>query len=76
MTINELRNLYRNDQLVEAIIEPASHDGKWIVEFRHCKGGLVLLTDACGEECHYHDIVKASQSAMAVGFQHVRVENA
>lgn len=74
MTINELRNLYRENQLVEAIIEPSVQEGSWIVEFRHARGGLVLLTDAHGEECHYMDLDLASRSAMAVGFQQVRVE--
>ncbi|MDN3608930.1 hypothetical protein ACFFUP_18225 [Vibrio ostreicida] len=74
MTLNELRNLYRENQLVEAIIEPSSQEGAWIVEFRHTRGGLVLLTDAHGQECHYIDIDLASKSAMAVGFRQVRVE--
>ncbi|WP_076589780.1 hypothetical protein [Vibrio ostreicida] len=74
MTLNELRNLYRENQLVEAIIEPSSQEGSWIVEFRHTRGGLVLLTDAHGQECHYIDIDLASKSAMAVGFSQVRVE--
>lgn len=74
MTINELRSLYRDNLLVEAIIEPSSEEGCWIVEFRHTQGGFVLLTDAHGEECHYSDIDKASKSAMAVGFNQVRVE--
>ncbi|WP_428775230.1 hypothetical protein [Vibrio sp.] len=75
MTINELRSLYRENKLVEAIIEPSSQEGQWIVEFRHTKGGLVLLTDAHGEECHYMDLDLASKSAMAVGFQQVRIES-
>ncbi|MGL6262326.1 hypothetical protein [Vibrio sp. WXL103] len=75
MTISELRALYREDQLVEAIIEPSIQEGSWVVEFRHRRGGLVLLTDAHGEECLYEDIDLASKSAMAVGFQQVRVED-
>ena len=74
MTINELRALYRDDQLIEAIIEPSAQEGNWIVEFRHTRGGLVLLTDSHGEECHYGDLDLASKSAMAVGFKQVRVE--
>ncbi|WP_070962872.1 hypothetical protein [Vibrio sonorensis] len=75
MTINELRSLYRDNQLVEAIIEPSAEEGSWIVEFRHARGGFVLLTDAHGEECHYIDLDQASKSAMAVGFKQVRVED-
>ncbi|MFY2510461.1 hypothetical protein ACN3E9_20055 [Vibrio pectenicida] len=74
MTINELRNLYREEQLVEAIIEPSAQEGTWIVEFRHARGGFILLTDVHGEECHYPDLDLASKSAMAVGFTQVRVE--
>ncbi|CAM3203371.1 MULTISPECIES: hypothetical protein [Vibrio] len=75
MTIAELRNLYREKMLVEAIIEPSAHEGSWIVEFRHQAGGFVLLTNASGEECHYADLDLASKSAMAVGFKQVRVES-
>lgn len=74
MTVTELRNLYRDKELVEAIIEPSAQEGTWIVEFRHAKGGFVLLTDVHGEECHYDDLDLASKSAMAVGFQQVRIE--
>lgn len=74
MTINELRSLYRDNQLVEAIIEPSVQEGSWVVEFRHARGGFVLLTDTQGEECQYLDLDLASKSAMAVGFKHVRVE--
>lgn len=75
MTINELRNLYRENQLVEAIIEPSAEEGFWVVEFRHAHGEFLLLTDVHGEECHYRDLNLASKSAMAVGFNQVRVEN-
>ncbi|EGS1997138.1 hypothetical protein QNE95_004131 [Vibrio vulnificus] len=74
MTITELRNLYREKQLVEAIIEPSIQEGAWVVEFRHARGGFVLLTDSHGEERQYQDLDEASKSAMAVGFQQVRVE--
>ncbi|NLS13462.1 hypothetical protein HGP28_11220 [Vibrio sp. SM6] len=74
MTLNELRNLFRENLLVEAVIEPSTQGGAWIVEFRHTRGGFVLLTDCHGEECHYDDLDMASKSAMAVGFQQVRIE--
>ncbi|HAS62137.1 MAG TPA: hypothetical protein DCS35_05895 [Vibrio sp.] len=74
MTINELRALYRENQLVEAIIEPSAEEGLWVVEFRYAQGGFVLLTDVHGEECHYGDLDIASRSAMAVGFSQVRIE--
>jgi hypothetical protein len=74
MTLTELKTLYRENQLVEAIIEPSQQDGSWVVEFRHAHGGLVLLTDSDGEGCLYLDLDVASQSAMAVGFNQVRVE--
>lgn len=74
MTITELRSLYRENQLIEAIIEPSIQDGGWVVEFRHARGGFVLLTDSQGEECQYVDLDVASKSAMAVGFSQVRIE--
>ena len=55
-------------------IEPSAQEGSWIVEFRHARGGFVLLTDSHGEECHYIDVDLASKSAMAVGFKQVRIE--
>lgn len=75
MTLTELRTLYREKLLVEAIIEPSVQEGNWIVEFRHVQGGLVLLTDSQGEGCQYNNLDVASQSAMAVGFNQVRVED-
>ncbi|WPC74417.1 hypothetical protein [Vibrio porteresiae] len=75
MTITELRSLFQDKQLIEAIIEPSTQDGAWIVEFRHQRGGFVLLTDATGSECQYDNLDLASESAMAVGFNQVRVES-
>lgn len=43
MTINELRNLYRENKLVEAIIEPSAEEGFWVVEFRHAHGEFLLF---------------------------------
>jgi len=74
VTIEELQHLYDGNQLIEAIVEPFSEDGKWIVEFKHTKGGFVVMTDSHGEECHYNDINHASRSAMKVGFKQVRIE--
>lgn len=73
MTLTELRHLYRDNELVEAIIEPIN-DGVWGVEFRHVNGGFMPLTDSRGEACHYDDLDSASKFAMAVGFRQVRVE--
>ncbi len=75
MTLTELKGLYRENQLVEAIIEPSAQEGTWIVEFRHSHGGLVLLTDSEGEGRKYYDLDVASESAMAVGFNQVRIED-
>lgn len=74
MTITELKSLYRENQLVEAIIEPSIQDEGWVVEFRHASGGFVLLTDSRGDECQYMDLDVASKSAMEVGFNQVRIE--
>lgn len=75
MTMTELQTLYRDHQLLEAIVEPHSLEGGWIVEFRHQCGELVLLTDDMGEERHYPNAERASQSAMKVGFTQVRIES-
>ncbi len=68
MTINELRHLFRDNQLVEAIIEPSIQEGGWVVEFRHARGGFVCLTDTHGEECLYDDLDTASKSAWQSAF--------
>ncbi|ASA55461.1 hypothetical protein [Vibrio gazogenes] len=75
MTLEELRALYRENLLVEAIVEPFSDNGMWIVEFRHAHGPFILLTDDDGEECHYTNLDMASKSAMDVGFKQVRIES-
>lgn len=49
-TLSELKLMYQEDQLVEAVIEPVIVEDSWIVEFRHVRGGLVLLTDLKGGE--------------------------
>ncbi|MCL9777043.1 thymidylate kinase [Vibrio methylphosphonaticus] len=74
MTITELKHLYHQDLLAEAIIEPSELDGGWVVEFRHKQGGFLMLTDIHGAECQYVDLDKASKSALAVGFSQVRIE--
>lgn len=75
MTIEELQSLYQGNQLLEAIVEPFSEEGKWIVEFKHAEGGIVVMTDLRGEECHYSDVTHAYRSAMEVGFKQVRIES-
>ena len=52
-----------------------AEDEDWIVEFRYSRGGLVLLTDENGKECHYQDVDDASRSALDVGFKQVRIAN-
>ncbi len=74
MTVTELRALYKDNQLIEAIVEPSLQDGQWIIEFKYRKGGFVILTDDHGEECLYSDLDDASKSAMSVGFHQVRIE--
>lgn len=74
MTLAQLRELYQAQQLVEAIIEPSSQEGLWVVEFRYQSGGFVCLTDEHGEECRYVDWDSASHSAIAVGFHQVRID--
>ncbi len=75
MTLEELRTLYRANLLVEAVAEPCAEQGLWSLEFRHVRGGFVLLTDELGEECHYHNLDLVSRSALAVGFKQLRVES-
>ncbi|MDW6091087.1 hypothetical protein [Vibrio rhizosphaerae] len=75
MTLEALRALYLDNLLVEAIVEPCSDNGMWMVEFKHTNDSLIILTDEEGEECHYIDSDLASKSAMEVGFRNVRVES-
>ncbi len=74
-TLSELKLMYQEDQLVEAVIEPVMVEDSWIVEFRHVRGGLVLLTDFKGGEMKYRDLESASKSALAVGFSQVRIND-
>lgn len=74
-TLSELKLMYQEDQLVEAVIESAMVEDTWIVEFRHVHGGLVLLTDMKGGELKYRDLESASKSALAVGFNQVRIND-
>ncbi|GAM65917.1 thymidylate kinase [Vibrio ishigakensis] len=57
--------MYRDQRLVEAIIEPADQEGSYVVEFRDSQGGILALTDLHGEQCHYHDL----DSALRVQWQ-------
>lgn len=74
-TLSELKLMYQEEQLVEAVIEPILVEDSWIVEFRHVRGGLVLLTDFKGGEMKYRDLESASKSALAVGFNQVRIND-
>ncbi|CED72426.1 putative uncharacterized protein [Aliivibrio wodanis] len=74
-TLSELKLMYQEDQLIEAVIEPTMAEGTWIVEFRHIRGGLVLLTDLKGGEMKYRDLESASKSALSVGFNQVRIND-
>ena len=73
MTKTELRALYHQDMLVEAVVEHSLASDDWIVEFRHQRGGLVPLTDVNGVERTFDDADAATDYAMEVGFSHVRV---
>ncbi|MGO2510142.1 MAG: hypothetical protein ACTH6Y_14420 [Vibrio hibernica] len=75
MTVTELQRLYQEHLLVEAIIESSAEENAWIVEFRDSRGGLVLLTDIYGKECHCHDLGDASRLAQKVGFKQVSIAN-
>ena len=55
MTKSELRNLYSQQMLVEAVVEPSLSSDGWIVEF-HARGGLVCLTDGNGIEQCFGDV--------------------
>ena len=73
MTKTELRALYHQDMLVEAVVEHSLLTDAWIVEFRHSRGGFVPLTDISGAERTFDDPDIATDHAMEVGFNQVRV---
>ncbi len=73
VTKTELRYLYNQKMLVEALVEHSFIMDGWIVEFRHQRGGLVPLTDASGIEKTFADPDTATTYAMEVGFSQVRV---
>lgn len=73
MTVEELRVLYHQRVLVEAMVEPSLESEGWVVEFRHASGGIVALTDTEGVECCFDDIDMATENALDVGFHQVRI---
>lgn len=76
MTKSELRTLYSQHMLVEAVVEPSLSCDGWIVEFRHARGGLVPLTDGNGIEQCFGDVDMATENALDVGFHQVRIVEA
>ncbi|KXF80261.1 thymidylate kinase [Enterovibrio coralii] len=76
MTKNELRSLYSQQMLVEAVVEPSLSSDGWIVEFRHARGGLVPLTDGNGIEQCFGDVDMATENALEIGFHQVRIVDA
>ena len=73
MTKTELRDLFYQKMLVEAVVEPSLTSGGWIVEFRHARGGLVPLTDGQGVEQCFQDVDIATENALDIGFHQVRI---
>ncbi len=73
MTKTELRSLYNQDMLVEAVVEHSLLTDAWILEFRHSRGGYVPLTDINGDEQVFEDPDMAMDRAMEIGFNQVRV---
>lgn len=73
MTKSDLRTLYNRDMLVEAVVEHSLLTEGWIVEFRHSRGGLVPLTDSNGTERCFGNLDAASENALDVGFNQVRI---
>ena len=73
MTKNELRALFEDELLIEAVVEHSMlHEG-WILEFRHSRGGMLTLTDFDGTERQFSSIADASDHALEVGFSLVRI---
>jgi hypothetical protein len=74
MTYDEIRTLYQQHQLIEAIAEPTLPDGTWSLAFRDIHGGFIPLSDPYGEAYHYQSLDLVFRSARRVGFEQVRVE--
>ncbi|KKA45120.1 MULTISPECIES: hypothetical protein [Salinivibrio] len=73
MTAEQLRALYRQQLLIEAVVEPSLDSEGWVVECRHTGGGLMALTNAEGIEQCFTDIDQATLNALEIGFQQVRI---
>ncbi|WP_074214099.1 thymidylate kinase [Salinivibrio sp. ES.052] len=73
MTAEQLRALYRQQLLIEAVVEPSLASEGWVVECRHTSGGLMVLTNADGIEQCFTDIDQATSNALKIGFQQVRI---
>ncbi|CAH0532427.1 hypothetical protein VST7929_00256 [Vibrio stylophorae] len=74
MTRDQLRQMYQNQVLVEAQVEPSLHgQSGWIVACRDARGQLHRLTDYAGGECCYGSLDDAMESAQQIGFAQVRI---
>ncbi len=73
MTKDQLQQLYSQELLVEAVVEPSIQHEGWIVEFRHARGGLVPMTDRLGVEICFESADMATVNALDVGFRQVRI---
>lgn len=74
MTVEELTRLFQRGALLEAVVEPYSYRGLWLLAFTTEQGELIVTTDESGEERHFSTADDACRQAMRIGFSQARVE--
>ncbi|MFO6423692.1 hypothetical protein [Motilimonas sp. KMU-193] len=73
MDISGLKTLYRNQQLAEANIIPATQGEGWILDCKNNEGEGVILTDSLGREACFKSHEMALSQANEIGFSHVNM---
>ncbi|MCE0558094.1 hypothetical protein [Motilimonas cestriensis] len=63
-----LKQLYQNNELIEANVIPATQGNGWIVDCRNAAGEGLILTNAVGRESCFNSQEMATSQANAIGF--------
>ncbi|MCE2594588.1 hypothetical protein K6Y31_07145 [Motilimonas cestriensis] len=71
MDMSGLKQLYQNNELIEAYVTPATQGSGWIVDCRDTEGEGLILTNAVGRESCFSSPEMATSQANAIGFMDV-----
>lgn len=74
MIVTHLQQLFADNALREAVVEPSSDGNGWLVEFADQSGDRLVLTDSSGDAVLFMSLDEATDAAHDVGFARIRVE--